>query len=124
MPKLMEQRDVAKQNVLALSYTATEDINDAADVTEVLKTLFAGVACRAPRVHLISAAPALRPSGSSRICARRSGSWRGGDSSFAFQPSPGAVTSACGRLRCLKNTPQGPSRNISLSEEFRGIPRS
>lgn len=36
----MEQCDVSKQNVLALSYIATEDINDAADVIEVLKTVF------------------------------------------------------------------------------------
>lgn len=36
----MEQRDVSKQNVSALSYAATKDINDAAYVTEVLKMAF------------------------------------------------------------------------------------
>lgn len=36
----MEQRDVSKQNVPALSYTATKNINDAAYVTEVLKMAF------------------------------------------------------------------------------------
>lgn len=40
MVKLMEQRDVSKQNVPALSYAATKNINDAAYITEVLKMAF------------------------------------------------------------------------------------
>lgn len=36
----MEQRDVSKQNVPALSYAATKNINDAAYITEVLKMAF------------------------------------------------------------------------------------
>lgn len=45
--RLMDRRDVSKQNVPALSYAATRNINDAAYITEVLEGAFCR--CYLPR---------------------------------------------------------------------------
>lgn len=61
----MEWQDVSKQNVPALSYAATKNVNTAAYAAEVLKMAFCWCCFLGSCLRLMSAVGALPPLGSS-----------------------------------------------------------